>query len=249
MRFPRAFIWILAAFIAFATKGIHKDPLLKFFNTSRPSTVSSEQVSNINRGFEGSLPSWVFNPIGRYVVVNNNIPSFTDQDLVIKSYNRFTPLDRLGRCGPAIAVIGKEIMPTEPRGMIGMIKPSGWHLVKYEGIDGKYLYNRCHLIAYELTGQNANPLNLITGTRYFNVIGMMPFENKVADFVRRSGKHVMYRVTPVFAGDNLLCQGVLMEAMSVEDRGQGLMFNVFVFNFQPGIEINYLTGDSRKIGV
>lgn len=179
------------------------------------------------------------------IVLNENIPDFSSSDFSKESFEEYSELDALGRCGPAIANIGKDIMPTEKRGPIGQIKPSGWHTVKYDIIDKKYLYNRCHLIGYQLTGENANPQNLITGTRYLNVEGMLPFENKVAEYVRRTGNHVLYRVTPIFTGDNLLADGVQIEAMSVEDNGKGITFNVFCYNAQPGITIDYSTGNSR----
>lgn len=150
----------------------------------------------------------------------------------------------MGRCGVAFANICIDIMPTEERGEIGMIKPSGWHTVKYDVVDGKYLYNRCHLIGYQLAGENANPKNLITGTRYLNVEGMLPFENEVADYVKESNNHVLYRVTPIFESDNLVASGVQMEAYSVEDNGEGICFNVFCYNVQPGIVIDYATGES-----
>lgn len=180
-----------------------------------------------------------------YAEIDNNRPSFTESELVTSSYERYSSLDDLGRCGVAVACVGKDLMPTEERGSIGMIKPSGWHLVKYDSVDGKYLYNRCHLIAYELTSENANRENLITGTRYLNVTGMLPFENKVADYVKETGNHVMYRVTPVFDGDDLLASGVHMEAESVEDGGAGISFNIYCYNVQPGIVIDHATGDSH----
>jgi DNA-entry nuclease len=180
-----------------------------------------------------------------YVTVNGNVPYFTDDEMSSVSYEYYSPLDSLDRCGVCIASVGQDIMPTEERGKIGDVKPTGWHTVKYAGIvDGNYLYNRCHLIAYQLTGENSNTKNLITGTRYMNVEGMLPFENMVADYVRESGNHVMYRVTPMFDGDNLLATGVLMEAKSVEDGGAGILFNVFCYNVQPGISIDYASGDS-----
>lgn len=179
-----------------------------------------------------------------YVVINDNIPFFHDTDLTSDSYEKYSNLDELGRCGVAIASIGKDIMPIEERGNIGNIKPSGWHSVRYQGIDGNYLYNRCHLIGYQLAAENANEKNLITGTRYMNVDGMLPFENMVADYVKETGEHVLYRVTPIFEGNNLLVSGVLMEAKSIEDNGQGVQFNVYCYNVQPGIEINYATGES-----
>ena len=143
----------------------------------------------------------------------------------------------------AEANIGQDLMPTEKRGAIGQVKPTGWHTVKYDQVEGKYLYNRCHLIGYQLTGENANEKNLITGTRYLNVDGMLPFENMVADYIKETGNHVLYRVTPVFNGNNLLASGVQMEAMSVEDKGAGISFNVFCYNVQPGVEINYADGN------
>lgn len=172
------------------------------------------------------------------------MPDFKESELVTNSYEEYTALDSLGRCGVAIACVGQDIMPTEERGSIGQVKPSGWHTVKYDIVDGKYLYNRCHLIGYQLTGENANEKNLITGTRYLNIEGMLPFENMVADYVKETGNHVLYRVTPVFDGDSLLSRGVQMEALSVEDSGEGICFNIYAYNAQPGISINYLTGES-----
>ena len=180
-----------------------------------------------------------------YTVLNNNKPSFTSSDLKNKSYEHYGKLDSLGRCSVAIACIGKNLMPREKRGSIGKVKPTGWHTVKYDIVDGKYLYNRCHLIGYQLTGENANERNLITGTRYLNVDGMLPFEDMVADYVKETGNHVLYRVTPVYKGKNLVAHGVKMEAKSVEDKGKGICFNVFVHNIQPGITIDYATGDSQ----
>lgn len=180
-----------------------------------------------------------------YIAVNGNKPYFVDADITNKSYESYSTLDSLGRCGVAIACIGQDIMPTEERGAIGMIKPSGWHLTKYDNIDGKYLYNRCHLIGYQLSGENANEKNLITETRYLNTIGMLPFENMVADYVRETNNHVLYRVKPIFDGNNLLASGVLMEGYSVEDNGDGICFNVFCYNAQPDISINYANGDSE----
>lgn len=179
-----------------------------------------------------------------YVVINENVPFFTDKEITDQSYESYSALDMYGRCGVTIACIGQDIMPTEERGAIGMIKPSGWHTVKYDIVDGKYLYNRCHLIGYQLSGENANEKNLITGTRYLNVVGMLPFENEVADYVEETGNHVMYRVTPIFEGNNLVASGVEMEALSVEDNGQGVCFHVYVYNVQPGITIDYATGES-----
>lgn len=180
-----------------------------------------------------------------FAVINQNVPFFEKDDYTTESFENYSELDELGRCGVAYANISKELMPTEERGQIGAVRPSGWHTVKYpELIEDRYLYNRCHLIGYQLSGENANEKNLITGTRHMNVEGMLPFENEVADYVRRSDNHVLYRVTPVFSGNNLVATGVLMEAYSVEDRGEGVCFCVFVHNVQPGIEIDYRTGDS-----
>ena len=183
-----------------------------------------------------------------YTEVNGNKPYFTEADLTTQSFETYSELDSLGRCGVAYANVGQDLMPTEPRGEIGAVKPTGWHLVKYDNVDGKYLYNRCHLIAYMLAAENANPQNLITGTRYLNVQGMLPFETKVCDYVKNTGNHVLYRVTPIFDGDNLLADGVLMEAYSVEDDGEGICFCVFAYNVQPGIGIDYATGDNWAEG-
>lgn len=201
-----------------------------------------KQQDNLNLpGFSGQAAS----------VVHGNQPLFMDDLATIPrhSFEKYSDLDKLGRCGTAQAVIGKEAMPTEPRGKIGMIRPSGWHTVRYDDlIQDKYLYNRCHLIGYQLTGQNANPKNLVTGTRYMNVTGMEPYENEVARYVKDTGNHVFYRVTPIFNGDDLVCRGVLMEASDLERDGHDLHFCVFVYNVQPGIEIDYATGDSHRAG-
>ena len=182
-----------------------------------------------------------------YAVIHDNIPFFPKTPDATESFERYAELDTLGRCGTAYANVGQDIMPTEERGAIGQIRPSGWHTVKYDGIDGNYLYNRCHLIAYQLAGENANERNLITGTRYFNATGMLPFEEMVGNYVRETNHHVLYRVTPMFRGNNLVADGVLMEAWSVEDQGAGICFNVFVYNVQPGIVIDYATGDSYAV--
>lgn len=182
-----------------------------------------------------------------YVVIDENKPWFTEADMTAVSYEYFSELDHLGRCGVVEASIGTDLMPTEERGKIGQVKPSGWKTVKYDCVDGMYLFNRCHLIGYQLTGENANLSNLITGTRYMNVQGMLPFENMVADYVKETNNHVMYRVTPIFEGDNLVATGVQMEAKSVEDHGKGIQFHVFVFNVQPGIAIDYSNGNSWEV--
>lgn len=180
-----------------------------------------------------------------YVAIKDNIPDFTEKDMTTECYEKYTELDSLGRCGVTMACVGVEIMPTEERGSIGQVKPSGWHTVKYEIVDGKYLYNRCHLIGFQLTGENANTKNLITGTRYLNIEGMLPFENMIADYVKETKNHVLYRVTPIFDGSNLVARGVQMEALSVEDNGEGICFNIYAYNNQPGVLINYLTGESK----
>lgn len=178
------------------------------------------------------------------IEINQNVPGFTESDYTTEAFEQYSPLDGLGRCGIAYACVGEEIMPTEERGAIGMVKPSGWHTVKYDFVDGKYLYNRCHLIAYMLSDENANTENLITGTRYMNTEGMLPYENQVADYVHDTGNHVLYRVTPLYERDNLVVSGVEIEASSVEDKGKSLSFHVYCYNVQPGVTIDYATGDS-----
>lgn len=183
-----------------------------------------------------------------YIILNNNVPNFSEADLTTTSFEEYSPLDSLGRCGVAYSNIGTDIMPTEKRESISSVKPSGWQSVKYDIVEGKYLYNRSHLIGYQLTAENANDRNLITGTRYFNATLMLPYENMVADYIKETNNHVLYRVTPVFEGDNLVATGVQMEAKSVEDNGEGIEFNVFVYNVQPGITIDYATGNSALSG-
>ena len=179
-----------------------------------------------------------------YVVLNDNQPSFTEEDMTDVSYEFYSDLDELGRCGVTEACIGRDLMPTEKRGDISSVKPTGWVQNQYDFVDGKSLWNRCHLIGFQLAGENANECNLITGTRYLNVEGMLPFENLVADYVKETDNHVLYRVTPVFKGLELVARGVQMEAYSVEDSGDGVCFNVFCYNVQPGVEIDYATGDN-----
>lgn len=182
-----------------------------------------------------------------YTIINKNEPAFSDKEKKNNSaFEKYSSMDQLGRCGTAFANICKSILPTEKRGSIGLVKPTGWHTVKYDCVDGKYLYNRCHLIAYELAGENANEKNLITGTRYMNTKGMLPFENLVADYVKKTGNHVLYRATPIYSGSNLLASGVQLEGYSVEDKGSGICFNVFCYNVQPDIIISYEDGNSTK---
>lgn len=188
--------------------------------------------------FDGKTP---------YVIINNNEPDFPEEDFNSNSFEKYSELDSLGRCGAAYANVSKDTMPTEARGEISKVKPTGWHTVKYDCVEGKYLYNRCHLIGYQLTAENANKQNLITGTRYLNVDGMLPFENQVAEYVKQENGHVLYRVTPIFEGNNLVANGVQMEAESVEDKGEKVKFNVYAYNVQPNIKIDYLTGNSELI--
>ena len=191
------------------------------------------------------IPAYTGQP---YVELNNNEPSFAESELTTEPFECYSPLDSLGRCGTAYANVCRAIMPTEDRGKIGMVKPTGWHTAKYDFVDGQYLYNRCHLIGYQLSAENANERNLITGTRYLNIQGMLPFENMTADYVRETNNHVLYRVTPIFEKNDLLALGVQMEALSVEDNGDGIKFNVFCYNVQPGVVIDYATGDNRSDG-
>lgn len=183
-----------------------------------------------------------------YVELNGNVPEFSESEKTYsESFEEYGKLDSLGRCTYAVSCIGKDLMPTEKRGSIGSVKPSGWHISKYDFVDGKYLYNRCHLIGYQLTAENANERNLIAGTRYLNVEGMLPFENDVADYIEITNNHVYYKVTPIFEGNNLVANGVQMQAYSVEDNGQGISFNVYCYNVQPGVAIDYATGDNQAV--
>ena len=182
-----------------------------------------------------------------FTTVNDNVPFFSESELTTEPFEEYSEQDSLGRCRTAYANICEETMPDEEREDIGMVKPSGWHTAKYtDVVEGNYLYNRCHLIGFQLAGENANEQNLITGTRWFNVEGMLPFENAVAEYVDDTGNHVLYRVSPIYEGDDLVARGVKMEAFSVEDSGDGVCFNVFVYNIQPGVVIDYATGESRR---
>ena len=207
--------------------------------------ISNKYKISYTTSFDlSSIPEFTDEP---YVVLNNNKPNFTKEDYAKDVFEEYSKLDYLGRCGPAFAKVGIETMPTEERGEIGMVKPSGWQTIKYDRVEGKYLYNRCHLIGYQLTAENANERNLITGTRYMNVQGMLPFENMVAEYVRETKNHVLYRVTPIFEGENLVASGVQIEAKSVQDNGKGICFNVYVYNNQPGIKIDYFNGNSKML--
>ena len=206
-------------------------------------TENENKQSKEERSFElTEIPEFCELP---YVVLNNNLPFFTENEYTTEPFEKYSDLDELGRCGVAFANVCQEIMPNQKRGEIGNIKPTGWHTVRYDDlVEGKYLYNRCHLIGYQLAGENANEKNLITGTRYMNVNGMLPFENQMASYVSETNHHVLYRVTPIFEEENLVAKGVQMEAFSVEDQGKGICFHVFVYNAQPQITINYATGES-----
>ena len=204
--------------------------------------ILPSQEPNVIPGVSLSeIPAYSGEP---FVILGNNIPRFTQEELRSESYEFYDDLDAFNRCTYTMACIGRDLMPTEGRGDIGMVKPTGWVTAKYDFVDGKYLYNRCHLIGFQLTGENANERNLITGTRYLNVQGMLPFENMVADYIKETGNHVLYRVMPIFDGNNMLASGVTMEAWSVEDNGEGICFYVYAYNVQPGVEINYATGES-----
>ncbi len=210
-----------------------------YYTDNSSAYVNNDDITNIKYDISDIDKFTGYN----YIELNGNIPVFEEID-TSKSFEEYSELDSLGRAGSAFANIGVDLMPTEKRGSIGMIKPSGWHTIKYDIVDGKYLYNRCHLIGYQLTGENANEKNLITCTRQMNTKGMLDFENKVADYIKSTSNHVLYRVTPVYKNDNLLATGVIIEAKSVEDNGEGILFNVFVYNIQNGIEIDYKTGES-----
>ena len=213
-----------------------------------PSTTEASDSSVVGTGTAKAVDPSTLPPYSgtAYTVVNNNQPNFSAEELTTKGYEKYSSLDSLGRCGVALASCGKEIMPgaNEERGSISSIKPTGWIQKSYSGVSGGYLWNRCHLIGWQLSAENANRQNLITGTRYMNINGMLPFENMVADYIRETGNHVAYRITPIFEGKNLVCSGVQMEAYSIEDEGESICFNVYCYNVQPGITINYATGDS-----
>lgn len=235
---------VLVAFLVIATALAGSDPGVLFL--PHDETIEAE-ANPVPKGFSYSddVPKW--DKKSPYVKVHGNKPYFSSKQLnSTRSYENYGKLDSRGRCTKATADIGTDLMPTETRGAIGSVRPTGWHTVKYAGIDGNYLYNRCHLIGYQLTGENANEKNLITGTRYLNNEGMLPFEDEVADYLHSNpDDHVLYRVTPVFKGKELLARGVLMEAESIEDKGRGVMFCVFCYNVQPGVTINYKDGSSK----
>ena len=221
-------------FMIFGLAAYYQDDIIAWMNSNPLSLEKSYAMSEV--------PGYFGKP---YVVLENNVPAFSEEDLQKESFESYSELDAFGRCGPAFALVSKDTMPQEERGSIGMVKPSGWHTIKYDIVDGKYLYNRCHLIGYQLTGENANPKNLITCTREMNTSSMLSFENEVAEYIKKTGNHVLYRVTPYFQGNNLVASGVQMEAKSIEDQGKGITFNVYVYNVQQGIQIDYQTGESK----
>ena len=229
-------IYFIVALIIFLIVGVYEGKIV-----FQPIEDNSNVVNQVSYDL-ASIPEY---SNANYVVLNNNEPNFTESDYTTDSFEHYSELDSLGRAKVAYANIGVDLMPTEERGSIGQVKPSGWHLVKYDIVNGKYLYNRCHLIGFQLTGENANEKNLITCTRQMNTVGMLEFENKVANYIKSTNNHVLYRVTPIYKDDNLLASGVVMEAYSVEDRGEGIKFNIFVYNVQDGIDIDYKTGDSK----
>ncbi len=243
MRRCAAILLIVCVFLLFVgCTTIHVPEQAVSYNAADETASVSENKNISSDAFTlDNLPEYSGSP---WIALYNNIPDFSQEELASASYEYYSPLDELGRCGPAIACIGPDLMPTEPRGAIGQVKPSGWQTVKYDVVDGKYLYNRCHLIGYQLTGENANACNLITGTRYLNIQGMLPFENMVADYIVETENHVLYSVTPIFSGNELVARGVHLQAQSIEDGGEGVLFNVYCYNVQPGIHIDYTTGSS-----
>ncbi len=232
-KYKQSFVVLMILFLGFN--------VVYYLSEDVQSLFQEHPLVSVSYGLS-EVPSYTGDP---YVLINDNVPEFREEDYTTSEQEIYSALDDLGRCGVAFAKVGLETMPTEERGSIGMIKPSGWHTVKYDIVDGKYLYNRCHLIGYQLTGENANPQNLITCTRFMNTVGMLEFENQVASYVKDTGNHVLYRVTPIFEGTNLVASGVQMEAQSIEDEGRGISFNVYVYNVQDGIIIDYASGDSH----
>lgn len=234
---------VIISFIAIYTINNYSDDIDKFL--SDIDILGETNAHEVASYSLEEIPE--YDGVAEYVIINNNEPFFNDSDKSTNSFEKYSELDSLGRCGVAYANIGLDLMPTSERESIGMIKPSGWHTVKYDIINGKYLYNRCHLIGYQLTGENANEKNLITCTRQMNAGTMLDFENEVADYIKKTNNHVLYRATPIFEGNNLVASGVLLEGLSVEDNGAGIKFNVYLYNVQDGIEIDYSTGDSILI--
>jgi len=237
--------WLLIFAMLFCFTGCEAEDVEDALNTAIPILIAILEETEESPEELISLENIPEFTDQAYIPINNNVPFFDVTELTTESFEYYTELDELGRCGMTIACIGVDIMPTDDRGEIGSVKPTGWQSVKYDIVDGKYLYNRCHLIGFQLTGENANKQNLITGTRYMNTEGMLPFENMVADFVKETGYHVLYRVTPIYQGNDLVASGVQMEAWSVEDQGEGICYHVYVYNVQPGVIIDYATGENR----
>ena len=233
----KKFLLTLITFILIMIFTYYKDGIVEFIDIGLASPSNNVVSYNLDE-----IPPYSGDA---YVIINNNEPNFDESEKITKEFEIYNALDSLGRAQVAYANVSLYTMPDEPRGSIGSVKPTGWHTTKYDIIEGKYLYNRCHLIGYQLTGENANKLNLITCTRYMNTTGMLQFENQVAEYVKKTENHVLYRVTPMYDGDNLVATGVQMEAYSVEDNGEGVKFNVFVYNVQDGIDIDYKTGESK----
>ncbi len=239
-------LWQVIAFVILAV-GILVVALLP--GDGSETTTSTTNINKSSQGSSVATDSFSYDDVPEwsgkeYCVINDNEPFFASSDYTTRSYEKYSPLDSLGRCGPAMASLGRDLMPTEKRSRISEIHPTGWHRDKYDFIEGELLYNRSHLIAYQLSAENANERNLITGTRYMNADGMEPFERMTGDYIRETGNHVLYRVTPVFVGKELVARGVLMEAESVEDRGRGIQFCIFCYNVQPGVHIDYKTGNN-----
>ena len=248
-RTMRKALFVLIAFICIGIVGCFNPDIQKYFsNTGSLTNAAIQEASSTNTvSFDlASIPDYSDEP---YVILNNNKPDFDESDLKAKSFENYNDLDSLGRCGVAFACLSLDTMPSadDERESISNIEPSGWINKEYDNVDGGYLYNRCHLIGYQLSNENANEKNLITGTRYMNTEGMLPFENEVADYIKETSNHVLYRVTPIFEGDNLVASGVQIEAKSVEDNGEGICFNVYCYNVQPGITIDYKTGESEAV--
>lgn len=237
VRINKCLVWLAVTIFILTGCGNTRDVISNNTVSSNSVSMNAEQSYSLE-----DIPEYSGNP---YVAINDNQPEFEEDEITEISFEQYSDLDDLGRCGVAEASVGMDIMPTEKRGSISQIKPTGWHSVRYDFVDGDSLYNRCHLIGFQLTGENANEKNLITGTRYLNVNGMLPFEDMVADYVKETENHVMYRVTPIFVGEELVARGVQMEGYSVEDQGEGISFNVFCYNVQPQVAIDYATGESR----
>ena len=240
--------WLLIFSMLFCVSGCEKEEMEDVINAAIPiliAVLDEPGQTPEEQAVQETIPDFADQA---YVPINGNVPFFHAEELTAESFEFYSELDELGRCGMTIACVGVDMMPTEDRGEIGSVKPTGWQSVKYDIVDGKYLYNRCHLIGFQLTGENANRRNLITGTRYLNIEGMLPFENMVADYVKETGNHVLYRVTPIFEGQELVARGVVLEGLSMEDSGEDICFCVYAYNSQPGIVIDYATGESALAG-